>query len=42
MQTCVVDGKTYQEGDIFYPNTENKLLCQCSEGYEGKKAYSVI
>ncbi|KAF7996296.1 hypothetical protein HCN44_001928 [Aphidius gifuensis] len=32
---CIVDGKTYQEGEFFIPSKEPNKKCYCSAGYNG-------
>lgn len=34
--TCTVDGKVYEEGDYFQPESDPELNCNCMPGYEGK------
>ncbi|XP_011504778.1 PREDICTED: uncharacterized protein LOC105367708 [Ceratosolen solmsi marchali] len=36
---CIVEGKTYTDGEIFYPKSENKLICQCLNGYAGNNVF---
>lgn len=34
---CKVNGKTYLDGESFYPDDNPKLSCRCMEGYKGKR-----
>ncbi|XP_067203461.1 kielin/chordin-like protein isoform X2 [Linepithema humile] len=34
--TCVVDGKTYKDGEYFEVKNEPDMTCICRPGYEGK------
>lgn len=34
--TCIVNGKTYEDGEYFEVKNEPELSCICQPGYEGK------
>ncbi|XP_011504780.1 PREDICTED: kielin/chordin-like protein [Ceratosolen solmsi marchali] len=33
---CEIDGRTYLDGEPFYPSEKPELVCQCSKGYKGE------
>ena len=40
MSTCQYAGKTYKEGERFYPAEQSCLTCICKQGFNGKIVYS--
>ncbi|XP_034938976.1 kielin/chordin-like protein [Chelonus insularis] len=34
--TCLVDGKVYEDGEMFTPEAEPNKICYCGPGYQGE------